>query len=412
MTADIITIGDELLIGQVVNTNAAWIAQKLNLYGFKVNRMITVPDSKQEILNAFDESKERSNIVIITGGLGPTSDDITKPVMCEYFNTSLRLDEEVYKHVEAIIKSVGGIMNELNKSQAKVPAACKVLFNSIGTAPGMWFEKDNTIFVSLPGVPFEMEKLMTEQVLPELKSRFNIANIFHRTIITQGIGESMLAERIAGWEKKLHNEVKIAYLPSPGIVKIRLSVYGNSDGKKLIADEEAKLITIISDYIFGFDNDTPESVLGKILTEKRKTVSTAESCTGGNISRLITSVSGSSEYYIGSIVAYSNELKIKDLNVEAKDIEQYGAVSQQVVEAMALGAIKKFNTDFSIAVSGVAGPTGGTVEKPVGTVWIAVASKSKVVSNKFSFGTDRDRVVSRASITALNMMRKLVLATH
>jgi nicotinamide-nucleotide amidase len=409
MTTDIITIGDELLIGQVVNTNAAWIAQQLNLIGFRVNRMVTVSDSKSEIIAALREANQHSDVVVITGGLGPTSDDITKPVLCEYFNTSLRFDEEVYRHVESYVLSLGGTMNELNKAQANVPVDCIVLPNYIGTAAGMWFEKEKIVFVSLPGVPFEMEKLMSEQVLPKLQEKFHISKIFHRTILTQGIGESRLAETILEWEKQLPPNLKLAFLPSPGIVKLRLSVYNDENGGIIVAREEKKLLPLIMEYVYGYDDDTLESIIGKYFRKNEKTLSTAESCTSGNIARLITSVSGSSDYFKGGIVAYANEIKVNELGVPQDQLDFYGAVSKQVVELMAIGVIKKFKTDYSIAVSGIAGPTGGSTEKPVGTVWIAVANESKVVSNKYSFGNSRERNVTRATITALNMLRKFII---
>ena len=405
MTADILTIGDEILIGQIVNTNSVWIAQQLNLLGIKVNRMVSIGDTLDEILNALDESSKRSNFVFITGGLGPTSDDITKPALCEYFNTTLRFDEAVYAQIEEFLKARGGSMNPLNHGQAMVPASAKILNNVIGTAPGLWFEKNNVIYISMPGVPFEMESLMKNKVIPELKARFNMPFIYHRTILTIGIPESKLALTIEDWEKQLPANVRLAYLPSPGLVKLRLSAMGNPSVKNLVEAEITKLHKIIGESIYGYDNDTMESVVGKLLKEKNATLSLAESCTGGNISKLITSVSGSSEYYKGGVVAYSNVVKTNQLNVSSELILKYGAVSQEVVEKMAINILNIFESNYSIAISGIAGPDGGSIEKPVGTVWIAIGSKKGVKSQKFVVGDNRERNITRASIIALNMLR-------
>ena len=405
MTADILTIGDEILIGQIINTNSAWIAQQLNLLGIKVNRMISIGDTRDEILNALAESSTRSKFVFITGGLGPTSDDITKPALCEYFNTDLRFDEAVYAQIEEFLKARGGSMNALNREQAMVPVSAKILNNVIGTASGLWFEKDDVIYISMPGVPFEMESLMQNKVLPELKAKFNLPFIYHRTILTIGIPESKLALTIEDWEKQLPSNISLAYLPSPGIVKLRLSAMGDPYLKNLVESEIPKLKKIIGNAMYGFDNDTMELIVGKLLKEKNATLSLAESCTGGNISKLVTSVSGSSEYYKGGVVAYSNEIKTNQLNVPSQLISKHGAVSQEVVESMAINIINIFESDYSIAISGIAGPNGGSKEKPVGTVWIAIGSKEGIKSQKFVFGDNRERNIARASIFALNMLR-------
>ena len=405
MTADILTIGDEILIGQIINTNSAWIAQQLNLLGIRVNRMVSIGDTRDEILNALAESSKRSNFVFITGGLGPTSDDITKPALCEYFNTTLRFDETVYSQIEEFLKARGGSMNHLNREQAMVPVSAKILNNVIGTASGLWFEKNDVIYISMPGVPFEMELLMQNKVLPELKAKFDMPFIYHRTILTIGIPESKLALTIEDWENQLPSNIRLAYLPSPGIVKLRLTAMGDPSVKDLVESEMPKLKEIIGNAMYGFDNDTMELVVGKLLVEKKATLSLAESCTGGNISKLITSVSGSSEYYKGGVVAYSNDIKTNQLNVPAELISKYGAVSQEVVESMAINVINIFESDYSIAISGIAGPNGGSAEKPVGTVWIAIGLKDGVKSQKIVFGDNRERNIARASIFALNMLR-------
>jgi nicotinamide-nucleotide amidase len=409
MVAEIITIGDEILIGQITNTNSQWMARELNLLGVKVGRMTSVGDTLDEIKNSLSEASNRANIILITGGLGPTSDDITKPALCEYFNTSLIFNEKIYANVDDFVSKRGGTMNELNKNQAMVPEAATILYNPIGTAAGLWFEKNNIVYVSMPGVPFEMEKMMTEQVLPAIKSKFKFPNIYHKTVLTAGIAESALAIKIESWENQLPNSIKLAYLPSPGMVKLRLSGYGNETIPEAVENEILKLQDQLGDTIFGFNNDTMESVLGTMLHKNNKTLAVAESCTGGNISKLITSISGSSAYFKGSIISYSNEVKEHQLQVPVELLQKYGAVSQQVAEEMALNVLKILNSDYSIATTGIAGPTGGSTEKPVGTVWISVASKKGVVSQKHLFSDNRDRNVARSSFTALNLLRLLLI---
>ena len=406
--ADIISIGDEILIGQIVNTNAAWISTRLNELGIGISRVTSVGDSHEEILAILNEASKRSDIIIVTGGLGPTSDDITKPALCSYFNTRLVHNEKVYAHLEAFIKARGSIMNEGNKSQAMLPECCEVLQNNLGTAPGMWFEKQDRIYVSLPGVPFEMEGLMNEYILPKLQAQFGIENIIHRTILTHGIAEAQLATILTDWEKIKNENVKLAYLPSPGMVKLRLSVYGEKNGRALIQQEEKRLHEIIGNAIYGYDEDTFESVIGMLLKERNSTLSLAESCTGGTIASKIVSISGSSEYFKGGVVAYSNEIKMKELGVPAETLAKYGAVSQQTAEAMAEGVRTRFETDYSLSVTGIAGPLGGSEEKPVGTVWIAVSSKEKTIAKKFRFADNRQRNITRTSMTAMNMLRLFI----
>lgn len=411
MLTEIITIGDELLIGQVVDTNSAWIAQRLNDIGIKVKQISSVSDDVEHILKALDEAAMRADIILITGGLGPTKDDITKKALCKYFNTGLKFDEPSFKIIESIFQSRGRQVTPINRLQAEVPENCMVLHNLLGTAPGMWFEKDKKIYISLPGVPTEMKGLMEKIVLPKIKERFPLVPIVHKTILTQGIGESFLANLISDWEDSLPSNFKLAYLPAAGMVRLRLTAIGDNE-KKLRNEVEEKareLNNYIGEYIYGFENDKLEVLIGRLLREQKKTICTAESCTGGFIAHKITSVPGSSEYYIGTMVAYSNEIKIHELNVDIDTIENQGAVSEDVVLAMAANAKKKFKTDYSIACSGIAGPDGGTDTKPVGTVWIAVSSNNKTITRKLQLGNNRDRVILETAQHALNILRKMLI---
>ncbi|MCX6277009.1 MAG: competence/damage-inducible protein A [Bacteroidetes bacterium] len=413
MNVEIINIGDELLIGQVVNTNAAWMAEQLSLSGFSVIQVSVIKDERAHILNALAEAEKRAPIVLVSGGIGPTLDDITKQTLCEYFNTSLVFSEDAYHDVEAIFARRGYKVTELNRQQAELPESCTEIPNKLGTARGMWFEKERhgegkTIFVSMPGVPFEMKAMMTDSVIPALKETFSTPFIYHKTILTQGVGESFLAAQIEEWEKALPPSIKLAYLPQPGIVRLRLT--GTAPNEQLIRNEVdaevARLYQLIPEYIFGEDEDTLELVVGEILRKKGATLAAAESCTGGYIAHLITSIPGSSDYFKGSIVAYSNEAKINLLNITEESILNYGAVSKQVVEQMAASARIKFYSHFAIATSGIAGPTGGTETKPVGTVWIAIATPDEVLSQRFLFGDSRERNIRRAALQALAMLRK------
>jgi nicotinamide-nucleotide amidase len=406
MLAEIITIGDELLIGQVIDTNSAWIAEQLNMIGIKVHQITSISDNQEHILQTLKEASTRVQLILITGGLGPTKDDITKQTLCKYFDTSLIFSKEAYKNVENLFYHRGVKVTEVNRQQAMVPANCKVLPNVNGTAPCMWFEKENCIYVSMPGVPFEMKAIMEQEVIPQLLHKQKQV-IIHRTILTEGVGESMLASIIESWEDALPEFIKLAYLPQPGMVRLRLTAYGNDrDTLQLAVNKaEKELYPLAGKYIFGFDNDTIESVVGQLLRQKGMTLSTAESCTGGNIAQLITSISGSSDYFKGSLVAYSNEIKEKMLGVPHQTLVDHGAVSEQTVIAMAEGIRKKFETDYAIAVSGIAGPGGGTDEKPVGTTWIAVATPTGTNARKFLLGDHRGRNIRKASVAALNMLR-------
>lgn len=417
MKAELLTIGNEILIGQIVNTNAVWMAQQLNMIGVSVVHMSSVADEGDAILQAFDDASKRADIVFITGGLGPTKDDITKKIVYEYFETELVIDENVLEDVSGFFAKRNRELTELNRKQAEVPKACMVIRNKNGTAPGMWMEKNNTIFVSMPGVPFEMQAMVTEDVIPEIKKRFKLPFIFHKTILTQGIGESFLAELISDWEDGLiDKEIGLAYLPSPGMVRLRLSSKGfdEIELRNRIETEVEKVRPLIDKYIYGYEEygkDQPklEEILGQLLMEKGLKLALAESCTGGYISHLITSVAGSSNYYNGCIVPYHNEFKHQLLKVDHLIFEKQGAVSKECVEAMVKETQHVFNADVAIAVSGIAGPGGGTSDKPVGTVWIAVAHGNKIVTKHFIFGDHRLRNIQMTANAAMNMLRKLIL---
>ena len=412
MNCVLISIGDELLIGQTINTNAAWLGEQLNLLGFKVIAGLVIPDDKIAIENALNDFSS-ADLIIMTGGLGPTKDDITKHTLCTYFDTELKRNTEIESKIIAYFQSRDLPILQSNKDQALLPEACEVLPNSRGTASGMWFEKNNTIYVSLPGVPYEMKGLITECVIPKLLSRNKDENtLVHRTVRTHGMGESFLAEVIKDWENNLSvDDIKLAYLPSPGIVKLRLSLLGK-DGKKIVAtlNKHIDLLNkIIPDQVYGYEDDTMEGVVGDLLTAQNASVSTAESCTGGAVAKMITSVSGSSNYFEGSVICYSNICKINQLHVQENALQNHGAVSQEVVEQMAIGVKRKLNTDYGLATSGIAGPTGGTPEKPVGTIWIALATKTGVISKKLNLGYSRDRNIHVTSLSALNMLRLKLL---
>jgi len=407
MLAEIITIGDELLIGQVIDTNSAWMAEQLNMVGIRVHQITSISDNEEHILKTLSEASARAQLILITGGLGPTKDDITKHTLCKYFDTSLIFSEDAYKNVAKLFAARGVAVTEINRLQAMVPANCQVIPNPNGTAPCMWFEKEGCIYVSMPGVPFEMKAIMEEEIIPQLLHKLNQV-IIHRTILTEGVGESHLASIIEPWEDALPSFIKLAYLPQPGLVRLRLTAYGTDRAalQDAINKAEKELYPYAGKFIFGFDDDTMESVIGRLLRSKGMTLSTAESCTGGNIAQLITSIAGSSDYFKGSVVAYANEIKEEFLAVPHQVLVEHGAVSEQTVIAMAEGIRKHFSTDYSIAVSGIAGPTGGTEEKPVGTTWIAVATPTGTIARKFLFGDHRGRNIRKASVAALNMLRR------
>ncbi|MFA5819096.1 MAG: competence/damage-inducible protein A [Bacteroidales bacterium] len=411
MKAAIITIGDELLIGQTVDTNSAWMGAEMSKAGFDVYRMTSIHDRREDIIYALHEAAGKTDVVLITGGLGPTSDDITKQTLCEFFNTRMVTDDEVLRMIESMMSRRNFPMNENNRRQAEVPESCRVLKNATGTAPGMWFEKDGTIFIFMPGVPYEMKHIMTEHVLPELNKLFTSQIIIHRNIMTYGTFEAKLAEILTGFEAGLPENIKLAYLPASGVIKLRLTGTGTEHESlsNLINDHVNNLYKFIPDFIYGENEESLEMVIGKLLKERNITVSTAESCTGGEIAHMLTSVPGSSAYYKGTVVAYANSVKTQLLGVQKDIIEKNGAVSEKVVQEMANGARNLFKTEFAVATTGIAGPDGGTEAKPVGTVWIAVASEKGIVTEKRVFGNDRITNIKRFSLAALNLLRKQII---
>lgn len=406
--AELLTIGDEILYGQIVDTNSQWMSVELDKIGVKVIRKTTVGDVDEEILTAFAEAEKRADVILITGGLGPTSDDLTKPLLAKYFNCELKINEEALAEVTEFFKSRGRELTELNKMQAALPAACEKITNPVGTAPGMWFNKGEKVFMSMPGVPHEMKKMMTEQVLPRLAKKYQLPVIHHKVIRTIGIGESFLAEKIASFEKSLPDHIKLAYLPSLGEVKLRLTSFGDSLPR---LQSEANALTEelqahIGQFIYGYGDEPIEVVIGKILREKQLTLSIAESCTGGYLSHLITSVPGSSEYFLGSMIPYAYEIKMRQLGVKPETLEKYGAVSEPTIIEMANIVRAKFNTDIGVATSGIAGPGGATADKPVGTVWIAYSDKHHTVTKKLQLSKDRMINIRLASMAVLNLIRQ------
>lgn len=409
MLAEIITIGDEILIGQIVDTNSAWMAKQLNAAGIRVKQITSVSDDADHIIEALSQAEKRAKIILITGGLGPTKDDITKYTLAKYFKMGMRRDPEVLAHVEEIFRRFNRPMIESNNKQADVPDGCTVIQNKNGTAPCMWFDHNGTIIVSMPGVPFEMMYLMDDEIIPRLKNTFELPFIYHKTILTANLGESFLAQQIEEIEDSLPPSIKLAYLPKLGQVRLRLSTSG-TDEAQLKSDVEVyaqQIIEKIRPYVVAEDDIAIEKAILNIMNERGLTLSTAESCTGGYIAHLITQHPGCSSVFAGGAVAYSYEVK-ELVGVKADTLAKYGAVSEQTVKEMALGAITNFKTDYSVAVSGIAGPDGGTVDKPVGTVWIAVANKNGVVAKLFNFGNKRAQNIERSAIAALTMILNLL----
>lgn len=407
MNAEIITIGDELLIGQVVDTNSAFLGQQLTFNGIRVVQKTAVSDSPQHIVEALTTAQQRADIILLTGGLGPTKDDLTKQTLAAHFGMNMRFDEGVFRHVTALFASFGREMTDTNRTQCEVPEDCETVFNANGTAPGMWFDINGKIIVSMPGVPFEMKAMFSDIVLPKLREKFALPAIYHRTVMTQGIGESWLSDALEQWEASLKPlGIGLAYLPSPGQVRLRLTAYGNDRAalQQKIDAKIAELPALIGKYMFATEDTTLQEVVGKLLTERKQTIATAESCTGGYISHLVTSVPGSSAYYIGSVLSYANDVKTKLLGIPAELIREKGAVSEEVAKQMAEGIRNKLGTDFAVSTTGVAGPGGGTPEKPVGTVWIGIATKDGVEAKVFRFGDNRERNIQRSAQTALMML--------
>lgn len=413
MKAAIVTIGDEILIGQIVDTNSGFIAKSLDKIGIETYEMLSISDNKQHILDTFSLLQNKVEVVIITGGLGPTKDDITKHTLCEYFEDTLVRNTDVENHViELIERALGREASQINKDQALVPSQSTVLHNQVGTAPGMWIKKENTVFISLPGVPYEMKYLIENQVIPKLVQEYQRPYIIHKTILTYGQGESHVAERIEDWENQLSECIKLAYLPSPGRVRLRLTARGTNKQQleDTIADNVKSLDAIIHDIIVGFEEeDTIEVVLGRILKEKQLTVATAESCTGGKIAQLLASVPGASAYFKGSVVCYATEVKMNVLGISKDLIAQHSVVSKEVASAMALSVQKIMQTDYAIATTGNAGPTKGDADAELGTVCIALATPNGVIVEEFNFGQPREKVIDRAVIKSLELLQKEIL---
>jgi nicotinamide-nucleotide amidase len=405
--AELLTIGDEILYGQIVDTNSQWMGMELSNAGIKVIRKTTVGDHESEILKAFEEAEKRADIILITGGLGPTSDDLTKPCLAKYFNCEIRMHHEALAELTEFFRSRGRELTDINRQQAALPICCEKIRNTLGTAAGMWFERNGKVFVSMPGVPYEMKSMMTDLVIPKLKKTFHTPVIHHKIIRTVGIGESFLAEKISDWEKSLPAHIKLAYLPGLGEVKLRLTALGDSLSELQAETDHltAWLNEHIAQFIYGYGDDPLEAAIGKRLRSENLTLAIAESCTGGYLSHLITSIPGSSSYFLGSMVPYSYEIKMKLLGVKSETLEKFGAVSEPAIIEMANLVRTKFNTDIGVATSGIAGPGGATPDKPVGTVWIAYADKHQTVARKLQLS--RDRIVNiKATCTAvLNLIR-------
>ncbi len=408
--AELLTIGDEILYGQIVDTNSQWMSVELDKVGIKVIRKTSVGDQEDEILTALEEAEKRADIVLITGGLGPTSDDITKPCLAKYFNCELAIHEEALVEVTEFFKSRGRELTEINRQQAALPVCCEKITNAMGTAPGMWFEKNRKVFISMPGVPHEMKRMMSAILIPKLQQQFNTPVIYHKVIRTVGIGESILAEKISAWEKALPGHIKLAYLPNLGEVRLRLTAFGNNivQLQQETDDLVRKLLPLAGEYVYSLKDESLEIVVGNLLRERNLTLSIAESCTGGYVSHLITSVPGSSEYFQGSIVPYSYEIKMQELGVKAETLQQHGAVSEETITEMAELVRKKFNTSIGIATSGVAGPGGATPDKPVGTVWIAFSDGQRTITKKLQLSKDRAINIRMASIGVLNLLRQTI----
>lgn len=408
MKADIITIGDEILIGQIVDTNSAWMAQRLGEIGATVRRKYSIGDRREEIVSAVEESLAASDAVLITGGLGPTKDDITKRVLAELFHSTLVRHQPTYERVERMMTARGIEFNALNQSQALVPKCCTVLTNHKGTAPGMWFEREGKVVVSLPGVPFEMEALMTESVLPKLQEHFALRSVVHRTAITFGLAESMMAAHIAQWEDALPPYLHLAYLPSPSQLRLRLSAYDveREEAVREIDSQFAKLLPLLGDYFVGWESDTLQSVVADKLVERGESLAVAESCTGGALAAKFTAMSGASAYFMGGVVAYDNSIKERVLGVSAETLRDHGAVSREVAVQMAEGVRRLCGTTYGVATTGIAGPTGGSDEKPVGTVWMAVSGPRGTVAEVKVHGRLRAQNIERAASAAINLLRK------
>ena len=413
MKATIVTIGDEILIGQIIDTNSGYIAKALDRIGVQTHELLSISDNKQHILETFEKLQNKVDFVIITGGLGPTKDDITKHTFCEYFNDSLVINYEVQAHVIELIETVmKRPASQINKDQALVPSNCQVLFNKVGTAPGMWMKKENTVYISLPGVPYEMKYIVENEIIPKIVKEYERPYILHKTIMTYGQGESLIAERIENWENNLPEFIKLAYLPSPGRVRLRLTARGKDRGllEATINNKVESLTKIIGDIIVGFDEDeTIAVVIGRLLTQNKNTLAVAESCTGGKIAQELTAVAGASNYFRGGVVSYATETKVSILGVSEETIAQQSVVSGEVAKEMAIGVQKRMKSDYAIATTGNAGPDKGDADATIGTVFIAIASPSEVFVEEFNFGQPREKVIDRAVNKAFELLQKEIL---
>jgi nicotinamide-nucleotide amidase len=417
VNAAIITIGDELLIGQTIDTNSAWMAKELNAIGVWVKRRVAVGDNEADIRHALDEESKNADIILLTGGLGPTADDITKPLLCRYFGGKMVVNEQVLLHVKYLFEQVyrrPGAMLERNIKQAEVPDNCTVLMNERGTAPGMWFEKDGKVYVSLPGVPHEMKGLMEKEVLPRLLKQFEMPVILHETLLTFGIGESMLAEAIKDWEERLPEHMKLAYLPHYGMVRLRLTAMGTHKNtlEEELENQVVELKSLVKEWLVIDQDLTMQQVVAKLLKERKQTVGTAESCTGGYIAHLLTMDAGASSNFKGTVVAYDNQVKKDVLEVSENSLETAGAVSEEVVVQMVKGVLKHLKTDYALATSGIMGPDGGSEKKPIGMVWVAVGNDERIETKEFHFRFDRMRNIEQTSIAALNLLRRFIAENH
>ncbi|MDH5367421.1 MAG: competence/damage-inducible protein A [Cyclobacteriaceae bacterium] len=412
--AEIITIGDEILYGQIVDTNSKWISAELDKAGIKVLRKTTVGDTEEEIIGALKEAEKRVEIILITGGLGPTNDDLTKPVLTKYFNTKLVMNADALANLQSIYDTLGKDITDLNRKQAELPESCKMIPNKVGSASGMWFDKGNSTFVSMPGVPYEMKTMMTSEIVPLLRKKYKTPFIYHKLVKTVGIGESDLATLIKKWEKNLPEHIKLAYLPSLAQVKLRLTSFGK-DKNSLIkeVDNQINLLKpIAGKFIYGYDKDELAEIVGQMLKSTNQNIAVAESCTGGYISHLITSIPGSSAYFRGGITPYQNDIKINMLHVNSETIFEHGAVSEETVTEMAENVRKLYHTDFGLATSGIAGPSGATPEKPVGMIWIAIADGKKTKTKLLQLWKDRDMNIKTTAIALLNLMRRRLLENN
>ena len=414
MHAEIITIGDEILYGQIIDTNSQWMSEALDEIGVRTIRKTTVGDNEKAIIAAFQEAFTRADLVLITGGLGPTHDDITKKALADYFDCPISINPQALAEIRILFEKRGFILSETNKQQAALPEKCEMISNKNGSAPGMWFEQEGKVFVSMPGVPHEMKGLMEEAILPRIEKEFHTSPIFHKIIKTSGIGESWLADKIQPWVKQLPSHIKLAYLPGLGEVKLRLTASGKPQVQleSDVATQIEQLIPLAGKYIYGFDQDTLQKVIGQLMTAQGKSISVAESCSGGYVAHLITSIPGSSNYFKGGVVAYDDQIKIDVLGVKVQTLEDFGAVSEETVTEMAKNVRKRFKTDIGIAISGIAGPDGGTDEKPVGTIWITLADGHSLSAKKLTLGKLRDVNIKYSSQALLRMVWQTLIQNN